>query len=196
MERLHTPHLPGSLYEVANMPEHYLFLPARLQLRRHLRAHSTTSGIAHFSFTFARTPTLIRSRQRNLPTGLDRDLASSEARTYTFLMPGLLVYRADSRIKDHYRRAARFPQFDPALHDVSDRLDMDERIDHKAALSALPDDERNIFTHCFREGLSQAEIAERLSISTRTVRRKLNAAFTHLQEFLQGEAWDPKSSER
>ena len=108
-----------------------------------------------------------------------------KARTYTFLTPGLLVYRADSRIKDHYRRAARFPQFDPAIHDVSDRLNMDERIDQKTALSALPDDERNVFTHFFREGLSQAEIAERLSISARTVRRKLNAAFTHLQEFLQ-----------
>jgi RNA polymerase sigma factor (sigma-70 family) len=73
---------------------------------------------------------------------------------------------------------------------------MDERIDHKIALSALPDDERNIFTLFLREGLSQAEIGERLTISTRTVRRKLDGAFTHLQEFLQGETAAPKSSER
>jgi RNA polymerase sigma factor (sigma-70 family) len=112
-------------------------------------------------------------------------LQAVRARKYTFLTPGLLVSRADSRLKDHYRRATRFPQFDPALHDVSDTLNLDERIDHKTALSALPDNERNVFTHFFREGLSQAEIAERLSISTRTVRRKLNAAFTHLQEFLK-----------
>jgi RNA polymerase sigma factor (sigma-70 family) len=119
-----------------------------------------------------------------------------KAGTYTYLAPGLLVYRADSRIKDHYRRAARFPQFDPALHDVSDRLNMDERIDHKTALAALPDDESNIFTLFFREGFTQEEIAERLSISTRTVRRKLDAALTHLQEFLQSTMAAPKSSER
>ncbi len=118
------------------------------------------------------------------------------AKTLPYLMPGLLVYRADSRIKDHYRRASRFPQYDPAIHDVSDRLNMDERIDHKTALSALPDDERNIFTLFFREGFTQEEIAKRLSISTRTVRRKLDAAFTHLQKFLQGEASAPKTSKR
>jgi len=109
-------------------------------------------------------------------------LQAVKARTYTFLTPGLLVYRADSRLKDHYRRAARFPQFDPAIHDVSYRLNVDERIDHKTALAALPDDERNIFILFFREGFTQEEIAKRLSISTRTIRRKLDAAFTHLRD--------------
>ena len=73
---------------------------------------------------------------------------------------------------------------------------MDERIDHKTALAALPDDESNNFTLFFREGITQEEIAERLSISTRTVRRKLDAALTHLQEFLQSTMAAPKSSER
>jgi RNA polymerase sigma factor (sigma-70 family) len=101
-----------------------------------------------------------------------------------YLVPGLLVYRADSRIKDHRRRVSRLRQLDPAKHDRADRLNMDERIDHKTALAAIPDDERNIFILCFREGLTQEEIAARLAVSTRTVRRKLDAALTHLQEFL------------
>jgi RNA polymerase sigma factor (sigma-70 family) len=108
-----------------------------------------------------------------------------QANTLPYLMPGLLVYKADSRIKDHHRRIARLTQLDPARHDRADRLNMDERIDHKTALAAIPDDERNIFILCFREGFTQEEVAARLSISGRTVRRKLDAALTHLQEFLR-----------
>ncbi len=119
-----------------------------------------------------------------------------EGKAYTYLTPGLLVYRADSRIKDHIRRAARFPQFDPALHDVSDSLNIDDRIDYRTALSALPDDESNIFTLFFRQGFTQGEIAEGLTISTRTVRRKLDAAFTHLQEFLRCNTLVSKTSKR
>lgn len=118
------------------------------------------------------------------------------ANTLLYLMPGLLVCKADSRIKDHYRRAARLRQLDPAKHDRADRPNLDERIDHQTALSALPDDERNIFALCFREGFTQEEVAARLAVSTRTVRRKLDAALTHLQEFLQGETAAAKSSER
>jgi RNA polymerase sigma factor (sigma-70 family) len=106
-------------------------------------------------------------------------------------MPGLLVYKADSRIKDHHRRIARLTQLDPAKHDRADRLNMDQRIDHKTALAAIPDDERYIFILCFREGLTQEEVAARLAVSTRTVRRKLDAALTHVQGFLRGETADP-----
>src|ERR1035438_5616661 len=67
------------------------------------------------------------------------------ANTLPYLMPGLLVYKADSRIKDHHRRIARLTQLDPAKHDRADRLNMDQRIDHKTALAAIPDDERYIF---------------------------------------------------
>ena len=113
------------------------------------------------------------------------------ANTLPYLMPGLLVYKADSRIKDHHRRIARLTQLDPAKHDRADRLNMDQRIDHKTALAAIPDDERYIFILCFREGLTQEEVAARLAVSTRTVRRKLDAALTHVQGFLRGETADP-----
>jgi RNA polymerase sigma factor (sigma-70 family) len=113
------------------------------------------------------------------------------ANTLPYLMPGLLVCKADSRIADHHRRTARLTQLDPAKHDRADRLNMDERIDHKTALAAIPDDERDIFILCFREGFTQEEVAAQLAVSTRTVRRKLDAALTHLQEFLQGETVAP-----
>jgi RNA polymerase sigma factor (sigma-70 family) len=104
--------------------------------------------------------------------------------TYTYLRPGLLVYRANARITDHCRRTARFAQLDLDSHDTADRSNMDERIDYKTALATLPDDEHSVFTLYFREGLTQDEIGVHLEISTRTVRRKLDAALVHLREFV------------
>jgi RNA polymerase sigma factor (sigma-70 family) len=118
------------------------------------------------------------------------------AKTLPYLMPGLLCCRADSRIKDHYRRKARFQQFDPAQHGRSDVPDLDERIDYKIALAALPDDERMIVTLFFREGLTQEEIAARLAVTTRTVRRRMNTALENLREFLCGDTTESKSSKR
>jgi RNA polymerase sigma factor (sigma-70 family) len=109
------------------------------------------------------------------------------ANTLPYLAPGLLVYKADSRIKDHHRRIARLRQLDPAKHDRGFSLNMDQRIDHKTAIAALPDAERDSFILFFQEGCTQEEVAARLAVSTRTVRRKLDAALTHLQEFLRCE---------
>jgi len=112
---------------------------------------------------------------------------SIRANTLPHLMPGLLVYRADSRIKDHHRRLTRFRQLDLTKHDRGVGLDIDQRIDYKTALAALPDDERNIFILCFWEGWTQKDVAARLSVSTRTIRRKLDAALTRLKRNLRDE---------
>ena len=103
--------------------------------------------------------------------------------TYAYITPGLLMRRADSRIKDHHRRVKRFLQFDPAQHDQSATVDFDERIDLRRSINNIPADEGTVLKHyCF--GLSQEEIAEVEMISTRTVRRKLNLATIHLRERL------------
>jgi RNA polymerase sigma factor (sigma-70 family) len=103
--------------------------------------------------------------------------------TYAYVTPGLLVYRADSRIKDHHRRATRFRQFDPAQHDQSTIVDFDQRIDLQRSIDDIPAAEARVFRlYCL--GLTQEEIAEVQMISTRTVRRKLNLATAHLRERL------------
>jgi RNA polymerase sigma factor (sigma-70 family) len=112
--------------------------------------------------------------------------------TYTYLTPGLLVYKAHSRIRDHHRKTARFAQFDPTKHDRVGKLNLDARIDHKTALATLSADERTIFKLYFHEGFSQEEIGARLAVSSRTVRRQLDAALTHLKEFLRCQAVTPK----
>jgi len=105
------------------------------------------------------------------------------AETYAYVTPGLLLYRADSRIKDHHRRANRFRQFDPTQHDRAASVDLDERIDLRRSINDLPGDEGRVFA-LYCHGLTQEEIAGDQMISTRTVRRKLNLATAHLMERL------------
>jgi RNA polymerase sigma factor (sigma-70 family) len=107
---------------------------------------------------------------------------------FEYLTPGLLVYKAISRIKDHYRRAARFPRLDPTQHDRAQTMNIDANIDYKTALASIPEDERAAFSLFFRDGLTQIEIAKRLEISTRTVRRRIDAALQHLRELLCAES--------
>jgi RNA polymerase sigma factor (sigma-70 family) len=105
-------------------------------------------------------------------------------KTYTYLSPGLLLCKAASRVQDHRRRAARYPQLDPSKHDRAETMNIDDNIDYRQALAAIPEGERMVFSMFFRDGLTQVEIAKRLEISTRTVRRRLDAALKHLREVL------------
>jgi RNA polymerase sigma factor (sigma-70 family) len=107
---------------------------------------------------------------------------------FEYLTPGLLVYRAISRIKDHYRRSGRFSRLDPTQHDKAQKMNIDANIDYKTALASIPEGERTVFSLFFRDGLTQIEIAERLEISTRTVRRRIGRALEHLRGILCAES--------
>ena len=54
-------------------------------------------------------------------------------------------------------------------------------------IGALPDEEREAFDLLWYQGLSQAEAAELLGVSERTVKRRWQAARLRLHEALQGE---------
>lgn len=103
--------------------------------------------------------------------------------TYGTISPGLLVYRADSRIKDHRRRSARLSQFDPEQHDVSSHTSFEERIDLHRAIAVIPTAEARIVNH-LRAGLTQEEIAAVERMSTRTVRRKITSTLSQLRASL------------
>ena len=55
------------------------------------------------------------------------------------------------------------------------------------AVDALPDEEREVFGLLFYHGLTQAEVAEVLELSTRTVRRHWHSACVRLREALHGD---------
>ena len=54
-------------------------------------------------------------------------------------------------------------------------------------IAALPDEEREVFDLLWYQGLSQAEAAELLNVSERTVKRRWQAARLKLHEAMQGE---------
>jgi RNA polymerase sigma-70 factor (ECF subfamily) len=54
-------------------------------------------------------------------------------------------------------------------------------------IAALPDEEREVFDLLWYQGLSQAEAAETLGVSERTVKRRWLAARLRLRDALQGE---------
>jgi RNA polymerase sigma factor (sigma-70 family) len=105
---------------------------------------------------------------------------------YKYLSMGLLLVKASSRIVDHFRWAARHSQFDPIKHDRAQHRDLNRTISYKQALTAIPQDQRTVVTLRFRQGYTEKEIAERLNISDRTVRRRLTAAEKHMRKFLCG----------
>jgi RNA polymerase sigma factor (sigma-70 family) len=105
---------------------------------------------------------------------------------YKYLSMGLLLIKADSRIVDHWRWAKRHRQFDPIKHDRAHHRDMNQTLSYKQALAAIPEDQRTVVTLRFRHGYTQNEVAERLNITDRTVRRRLTAAEKNMREFLCG----------
>jgi len=54
-------------------------------------------------------------------------------------------------------------------------------------IGALPEEEREVFDLLWYQGLSQAEAAELLGVSERTVKRRWQQARLELHEALQGE---------
>jgi RNA polymerase sigma factor (sigma-70 family) len=54
-------------------------------------------------------------------------------------------------------------------------------------IGALPDEEREVFDLVWYQGLSQAEAAELLNVSERTIKRRWQAARLKLHEALEGE---------
>ena len=56
-----------------------------------------------------------------------------------------------------------------------------------ARIAALPDEEREVFDLLWYQGLSQAEAAELLNVSERTIKRRWQAARLKLHEALEGE---------
>jgi len=54
-------------------------------------------------------------------------------------------------------------------------------------IGALPDEEREVFDLLWYQGLSQAEAAELLNVSERTIKRRWQSARLRLYEALQGE---------
>ena len=54
-------------------------------------------------------------------------------------------------------------------------------------IAALPDEEREVFDLIWYQGLSQAEAAELLNVSERTIKRRWQAARLKLHEALEGE---------
>ena len=54
-------------------------------------------------------------------------------------------------------------------------------------IGALPDEEREVFDLIWYQGLSQAEAAELLNVSERTIKRRWQAARLRLHEALKGE---------
>jgi len=54
-------------------------------------------------------------------------------------------------------------------------------------IGALPDEEREVFDLIWYQGLSQAEAAELLNVSERTIKRRWQAARLRLHEALEGE---------
>ena len=67
----------------------------------------------------------------------------------------------------------------------SDAIDTSERDALVwAAIDRLPEQCRNVFLLSKRDGLSNAEIAEELGISVKTVKNQMTKAFTRLREVL------------
>jgi len=57
-------------------------------------------------------------------------------------------------------------------------------------IETLPEDEREVFDLVWYQGLSQAEAAELLQVSERTIKRRWQSARLKLHELLQGESPD------
>jgi RNA polymerase sigma-70 factor (ECF subfamily) len=57
-------------------------------------------------------------------------------------------------------------------------------------IETLPDEEREVFDLVWYQGLSQAEVAELLQVSERTIKRRWQSARLKLHELLQGESPD------
>jgi RNA polymerase sigma-70 factor (ECF subfamily) len=71
---------------------------------------------------------------------------------------------------------------------ADDRLTVAEREDQvRAALAALPDEQRDLLRQAFYEGLSHRDIAERSGLPLGTVKSRIRLAFAKMRARLTGE---------
>lgn len=138
---------------------------------------------------------LVKRRVPNFDFDLARDICQQVwtevwqgmvTGTYRYLSMSLLLLRADSRAIDYIRRSTRFPQLEDTRQYASPRVNRDRIIDYKKALAGAPEEERTVVSLNIHYGYTQEEIAARLGISSRTVRRRLANGERHLREFISG----------
>jgi RNA polymerase sigma-70 factor, ECF subfamily len=72
---------------------------------------------------------------------------------------------------------------DPNPEDIVSSWERQERT--QAALATLPDDQRDVVTLSFLEGLSHSEIAERLSLPLGTVKSRMRLAYQKIREAVE-----------
>lgn len=113
-------------------------------------------------------------------------------------LPAWLLMMARSRALDCLRRARRRPALalEPsaadAIPDGSPGVDWiaatnEEALRTRAALSVLPDDQRQPVELAYFEGLTHSEIAARTSIPLGTVKTRIRMAMQHLRAALSRE---------
>lgn len=107
-------------------------------------------------------------------------------------LPAWLLMMARSRALDCLRRARRRPTapLEPfaadAIPDVSPGVDVvaataEDALLTRAALAALPDDQRRPVEMAYFEGLTHSEIAAQTSIPLGTVKTRIRSAMQHLR---------------
>jgi RNA polymerase sigma-70 factor (ECF subfamily) len=100
---------------------------------------------------------------------------------------------ARHRVHDAYRSRARVPAPEPVVageRDVADTdeeaADLVERLLVADALTALGERQRHVVELAFYSGLSQSEIAARLSLPLGTVKSDMRRALRRLRDVLEG----------
>ena len=81
----------------------------------------------------------------------------------------------------------RGPEAEALAHPTQDPSRLAAWSEFHERISALPEEERETFDLLYYQGLTQAEAAELLGVSERTVQRRWQAARLALHEALQGE---------
>jgi len=91
------------------------------------------------------------------------------------------------RCRDRQRRDARTPATQAAEPIDGRPRAREETVDLRAALAALPPDQRAAIALFYRDGFTGAEIAEALCIPVGTVKSRLFHARRALRRYLEGE---------
>jgi RNA polymerase sigma-70 factor (ECF subfamily) len=101
----------------------------------------------------------------------------------------LTARRAEGRRLRHNEMRTQFLRHEGTISAASPLQNLEAGEDRQAvhkAMSSLPDDQERVVRMAFFEGLTQAEIAERLGIPLGTVKTRVRLAFVKLRRTLDG----------
>jgi RNA polymerase sigma factor (sigma-70 family) len=132
------------------------------------------------------TPASVREFLRLASVNIRRELLDLVKHYYGPLGEG--TRHASNIIKGQSPSSAEVPQPPDLVHEPTRLLAWSEF--HQQA-EALPEDEREVFDLLWYQGLSQADAAEVLGVTERTIKRRWQAARLRLYDALHGELPPP-----